>query len=490
MGSPAIPTIDWLAILPVIVLGLAGCLALALELLFPKRPNDGIIAVCILGIFAAIGLTFIRPSIAGLGQKSFGGMVLADSLGTAMTYLILIATLLVVFFSEPYLRAKKIAFAEFYPLALWTACGAIVMVTTSNLLVIFLGLETMSLGLYVLAGLSRQEHKSEESALKYFLLGAFASAFLLYGIAFVYGATGSCELASLKMSWVAAAPYQQNFVLFAFVLIFVGLGFKCAIFPFHQWVPDVYQGAPTNVTAFMSIVSKVAAFAVLWRVLDAFGVIQNAWMPILFWLAILTMFAGNLAALAQRDVKRIIGYSSIAHAGYLLVAVLAHAKSPDSVGPDALVFYLLSYMLMTVGALAVLTLFGERGHEPLKLADLHGLSKRSPAAAIVLALCMFSLVGLPPTAGFLGKLLIINDAVKVGLTPLAIVMAINSAISAYYYLGIVWAAYQPHPGQSEQAEGRKIVLPPGLAFTCVFCGVGVVALMPLFAQLQSALLGH
>src|SRR5205085_6526905 len=216
-----------------------------------------------------------------------------------------------ILFSEGYLREKRIAFAEFYPLVLWSTSGAMLMATSRNLLVIFLGLEVLSIALYVMAGMSRSEEKSEESALKYFLLGAFASGFLLYGIAFLYGASGSLRIDDIAASWASAEPFARTLLVFGISLILVGLSFKSAFVPFHQWTPDVYQGAPTNVTAFMASVSKIAALATLWRFVTDTNALTDFYVPILFTIAILTMTIGNIVALVQKDIKRILGYSSI-----------------------------------------------------------------------------------------------------------------------------------------------------------------------------------
>jgi NADH-quinone oxidoreductase subunit N len=488
--TPPIPTIDWFAILPVAILVLTGVVALLVEVSRPKASNDGVVGVTVLGLLAALGALYYGQTHLPTGKPttSFAGMVIRDNFGAAMSFIVVLCVLLVVLFSEPYLRQKRIAFAEFYPLAVWSAAGALMMATTTNLLMIFIGLEVLSVALYVLAGLSRQEEKSEEAAIKYFLLGAFASGFLLFGIAWVFGATGGLDLGLVAKAWTGDSMAPNLFLLLGFGLILVGLGFKASLFPFHQWAPDVYQGAPTNVTAFMSIVSKVGAFAALWRVIDAFAPLHNTWMPILFWVAILTMCVGNLTALVQKDAKRILGYSAIAHAGYLLVALLAHAKDPATVGPDALVYYLLSYGLMSIGAFAAISLTAKEGKEGTRLGDLRGLFSRSPAAAAALAVCMFSLVGLPPTAGFVGKLLIFNDAVRVGLLPLAIVLAVNSAISAYYYLGIVWAIFQP--ASTSEPEPARSPIPSGVATACAVCSFGVLAIVPLYSMVQQALTGH
>src|SRR5437588_3183219 len=348
-------------------------------------------------------------------------MMVNDRFGNVMQLLLVISCGLCIAFSENYLREKRIAFGEFYPLVLWSTSGAMLMATSRNLLVIFLGLEVLSIALYVMAGMSRSEEKSEESALKYFLLGAFASGFLLYGIAFLYGASGSLRIDDIAATWASADPFARTLLVFGISLILVGLSFKSAFVPFHQWTPDVYQGAPTNVTAFMAAGSKVAAIAALYRVLDASGVMADYWLPGMTVIAVLTMTVGNLIALMQKDVKRILGYSSIAHAGYILVAVLAHAKSVSNQGSVGLIgfgttaYYLLAYAVMTIGAFAVISLSAKDGRERTTLDDLHGLYKRDPFAAGALVVFMASLIGVPPTAGFIGKLFIFSDALQAHL---------------------------------------------------------------------------
>jgi NADH-quinone oxidoreductase subunit N len=322
---------------------------------------------------------------------------------------------------------------------------------------------------------------SEESALKYFLLGAFATGFLLYGIAFLYGASGTLDLPTLSEAWHQGA--YQPLMLFGIGLMLIGLSFKAAFVPFHQWTPDVYQGAPTNVTAFMAAGSKIAAIGALWRVLEGTVALQQYWAPALFWIAILTMTVGNVVALVQKDVKRILGYSSIAHAGYILVAVLAHFKRPDIVSSGTVAYYLLAYALMTVGSFAVVSLGAKGGREATSMDDLNGMAQRSPLAAFTLVVLMASLIGVPPTAGFFGKLFIFGDAVAAGLAPLAIVLAVNSVISVYYYLGIARAAFVAE----ERREAGPLSL--GVASTAVICAAGVVLAAVFFAPLTNFLNG-
>ncbi|MFI5385513.1 MAG: NADH-quinone oxidoreductase subunit N [Fimbriimonadales bacterium] len=472
MYSVAMPEIDLLAILPVLIVAGTGILALLPEIVAPRRNNTLIVLISLSGLLAAGFL--IVGQFGQIPAPSFADMVVRDDFGLAMQLLIIGSTFVAVLFSDGYLREKRIPFGEFYPLVLWSAVGAMVMCSTSNLLMIFLGVEILSIALYVLAGMSRSEEKSEESALKYFLLGAFASAFLLYGIALTYGATGSLHLDRVAWARMSNDPTTRTLLLFGLGMMLIGLSFKASFVPFHQWTPDVYQGAPTNVTTFMASASKIGAFGALVRVLDGFsnGRLPNYWIPALYWIAILTMVFGNLIALVQKDVKRILGYSSIAHAGYMLVAVIAHYKDPQHVSLTTLVYYLLSYSLMTIGAFAVISLVAKGGKEVTRLRDLHGLWQRSPVAAGSLVLFVASLIGIPLTSGFFGKFMIFSDALTAGLAPLAIVLAATSIVSVYYYLGIAYSAFVAEEG-AEKAQSARVN--SGLAAAFVICSAGVIA---------------
>lgn len=469
--APVVPIVDWLMASPVIVVCGTGVLALIVEMLRPKKTNNLIVLISLLGLVAAFGLLLAQVSLPP--GETFGVMIVRDPLAIALQLALVGVCFLSILLSEGYLREKRISFGEFYPLILWSTAGAMIMVATTNLLMIFLGLEVLSIALYVMAGLSRQEQRSEESALKYFLLGAFASGFLLYGIAFLYGATGSLELAALAEVWPLANLATKGMIVFGVGLLLIGLSFKSAFVPFHQWTPDVYQGAPTNVTAFMAAGSKIAAIGVLARVLDGALPLRDVWLPALVWLAVLTMTVGNLVACVQTDLKRTLGYSSVAHAGYLLVGLLAHLMMPEEIGLGTTVFYLIAYSLMTIGAFAVIALTASKGGESTAFSALNGLWQRSPISAILLIVFMASLIGVPPTAGFFGKLLIFQDALKSGLAPLAIVLAVNSVISAYYYVGIARAAFVSEEGVP---EGRVAKVNPGLALAYLICGVGTLVI--------------
>lgn len=461
-----VPEIQSAPIVPIAVLALTGILALLAEIIWPKRKNDGIVGLSLAGILAAAAFCLLQMDESP--YETMGAAVYHDRLGLLGQIIILSGAFLTILFSEPYLRSKRIPFAEFYPLVLWSTCGAMIMVSTRNLLVIFLGLEILSVALYVMAGMARGEKGSGEAALKYFLLGAFASGFLLYGIAFLYGATGSLDLGQIVAS-AAGKQAPREMFLFALSLITIGLGFKSSLVPFHQWTPDVYQGAPTNVSAFMATVSKTAAFLVLLRVLIALSPMSSLWMPALSVIAVLTMTVGNVMALTQKDVKRILGYSSIAQAGYLLVAVIARFGAPDQVGTGALSFYLFAYTVTTIGAFAVVSLAAKNGEENTDLSSLNGMMKRSPLAAFALLVFCMSLIGLPLTGGFIGKLQIFLDAMTGNLPWLAVALAINSVISAWYYLGIVRAALTP-----DKSDAR-VPMNLGVASACVLCLVGVLS---------------
>lgn len=454
---------------PVSIVILTGIAALITEMLRPKQNNNVIVGVSLAGLSVAAISVFLQ--LGQPAERTFNGMILRDQFGL-MIQLLLIGVCFVCFlFSEGYLRHKRIAYAEFYPLALWSTAGGMIMAGTSNMLMIFLGLEVLSISLYCLAGMSRNEQKSEESSLKYFLLGAFASAFLLFGISFFFGMSGSLELENVMAAFIKGEDSLKTLGLFGSVLVIIGLGFKMALVPFHQWSPDVYQGAPTNVTAFMAAASKAAAIAALVRFLTAMAPVREFWMPILFAVAIATMLVGNFAALVQKDVKRVLGYSSIANAGYLLVAIFAHVKYPDKIGLGTLVFFLMGYSFMTIGALAVVSTTAKSGNEGTTYQDLNGMFKRNPFAAGMLVLFMAGLIGIPPTAGFFGKLQIFQNALQTNLVPLAIVLGVTSAASVFYYLKIAVAAFVDDegavPAQTGSAGG-------GLKVALILCAAGTL----------------
>jgi NADH-quinone oxidoreductase subunit N len=384
-----------------------------------------------------------RAAVVGIA-----GMVAGDDFRGVIDWVFLGAAALTVLISFSYLEREQLFAPEYYILLLFGTLGMMVMAAGSDLMVIFLGLELMSVAVYVLAGFDRRRARSAEAALKYFLLGAFASGFLLYGIALTYGATGTTNLGLIGAQ--AALMGSPSVMLVAgLALLLVGFGFKVAAVPFHMWAPDVYDGAPTPVTAFMATGVKAAAFAALFRIMIQGFASVPAWHDMLWWLAVITMVAGNLFALAQRSLKRMLAYSSVAHAGYLLVAV----TSGTSAGTSAFLVYVVAYTLMSVGAFAVLSAKGRGGESDVTIDDLAGLASRRPWLAFALAVCMLSLLGFPGTAGFIGKWYIIIAATSAGQNVLASILVLTSVVSAGYYLPVIMAMYmKPEPIEAAHVD--------------------------------------
>ncbi len=410
------------------------------------------------GWLAVIGIIVAGAAAAGLWASGVRLEGLPASIGVdgfrwAASLIVLLGTALAIVLAIDYLDREGIAIPEYHVLVLFAAIGMLFMVSGTDLLVIFLGLETMSVSIYALAGINRRSPVSAEAALKYFLLGAFASAFLLYGVALMYGATGSTKLAIIGLQVPALDAGVTTMFWIGVALLFVGFGFKVAAVPFHMWAPDVYDGAPTPVTAFMAATVKAAAFAAFVRILDtALPAVQPAWSDVLWWLAAITMIAGNLLALAQRSLKRMLAYSSVAHAGYLLAALV-----PGSVaGAGAFLFYILFYTLTTVAAFAVLIAKGRAGERDVTTDDLAGLAESDPVLALAMAVAMLSLLGFPGTAGFMGKWYVLSAATGGGFTTLAVVLVLTSVVSAGYYLPVIMAMYMK-PRVHERAHADAVL---------------------------------
>jgi len=343
-----------------------------------------------------------------------------------------------VLLSSSYLRATGMDRGEFYALLLFSTVGMLGLVSCLELVSIFVALEIMSIALYGLSGFHRERIESQESALKYFLTGAFSSAFLLYGIALLYGVSGSTSLARIAPAVSALPPDARMLALLGAAFLLVGFGFKVASVPFHMWAPDVYEGAPTTVTAFMAAGVKVAAFGALLRVFGPpLAPLAPGWQPAVAALAVVTMVVGNLGALAQTNIKRMLAYSAVAHAGYLLTALVARWE----IAASAVIFYLVTYAAVSLGGFGIIAALARDGKEPLSLADVAGLSARRPAIAALLTLFLISLAGVPISAGFVGKFYLFAAAINGGYVVLAIVGMVMSVVSAYYYLRVVVAMY-------------------------------------------------
>jgi NADH-quinone oxidoreductase subunit N len=401
-------------------------------------------------------------------------MIAVDDFRFVVDWLLLGTAGLTVLVSFDYLERERLLVPEYYALLLFATLGMMLMVGGEDLMVVFLGLELMSVAVYALAGINRHSAAAAEAALKYFLLGAFASGFLLYGIALVYGATATTNLTQIGTQVRTLGLNDSPMLLIGLGLLLVGFGFKVAAVPFHMWAPDVYDGSPTPVTGYMATGVKAAAFAALLRVLgEAFGEVP-AWHQIVWWLAVATMVVGNVVALAQRTVKRMLAYSSIAHAGYLLVAVAAGT----SAGSASFLFYLVAYTLTTLAAFALLAAKGREGERDVLIGDLAGLGARRPWLAFALAVCMLSLLGFPGTAGFIGKWYILVAATTAGQLPLAVILVLTSVISAGYYLPVIMAMYmQPEP--FEQAHtGMRLGRLGGAAVAVSIAGLLFLGIRP------------
>ncbi len=385
---------------------------------------------------AAVAVVWLWAS--GAKPAGIATTVAVDAFRWAVDLIVLLGAALGVLFSVEYLDRERIGIPEYHVLLLFAAVGMMLLAGGTDLFVLFLGLELMSVSVYVLAGINRRDAAGAEAALKYFLLGAFASAFFLYGIALLYGATGSTKIPMIALQLQSAGLRGHPMLLAGLALLVIGFGFKVAAVPFHMWTPDVYDGAPTPVTGFMAAAVKAAAFGALVRVLlQAFPDLHATWDQVLWWLAAVTMVVGNLVALAQRSVKRMLAYSSIAHAGYLLTALV----SGSTAGAAAFLFYLLFYTLMIVGAFAILALKGRDGERDVLVDDLSGLGESHPWLALAMTICMLSLLGFPGTAGFIGKWFILATATGGGYPILAAILVLTSVVSAGYYLPVIMAMY-------------------------------------------------
>jgi NADH-quinone oxidoreductase subunit N len=459
------PTLNLPVVSPLTVLVAAALLILALDLVIAKKRVLGwlSLAAMLAALAGAVWCTAASPE--------FQDMATADGMARFTSVVLLAGGSLAILLALDRVGDFTQRQGAYYALALLAMAGMIGMVIATNFMTIFLALEILSVALYILVGFNRRDVRSGEAALKYFLLGAFASGFFLYGIALIYAATGATSLEGISKALAplsAPLPYAPLLPIGVGLLI-VGFGFKVALVPFHMWTPDAYQGAPTPVTAFMSVATKVAAFTALLRVLASLDSHSQPWLPALAGLAVLTMTLGNLAALRQTSLKRMLAYSSIAQAGYLLIGLAAGNVR----GAEGALYYLVAYTFMTLGAFAVLLAVQGRAENDVSIERMQGLAARQPALAVLMAIFMLSLAGIPPLAGFFAKLYVFTGAVEAGLVWLAIAGVVNSVIAAYYYLRVTVVMFMTEPA-AVAVEAPKPGWP--IMATIVLAAAGTIVL--------------
>jgi len=453
-------------LLPAIEVVLTALAVLLLDLFLGERAKGLLAWISVLGSAIAMATGLL---LWGSHEGAFQGTVLLDNFGLFFTLLFLGSAIITILSSVHYLKETRILPGEYHALILLSTAGMILMATANDLLLFFLSLETMSIAVYILTGMWRERGQAGEAAMKYFLMGAFATGFLLYGIALIFGATGSTNLSRLSAFLTQPANSWPLFLIAGFFLLLIGLAFKVAAAPFHFWVPDVYEGAPTSVAGFMAVSVKAAAFAVWARIfLSRLAPLEAQWTLPLWAMAILTMTIGNLLAISQTSVKRMLAYSSIAHAGYLLIAVVAAGED----GGAALLFYLLAYALMSLGAFAVVLALKEGERDNEDYSHYAGLGFKRPFLGIAMSLFMLSLAGFPLLAGFTGKFYLFRSAVVAGYTELAIVGALNSVLSAVYYLRVIVMMYMEEGG----VEGKSFASSPYLYAAIAITALGTIYL--------------
>lgn len=460
-----VPTLNLTVISAVIIVIGWGLLLMVLDLFLSQEKKKWLGWLSLIGLVLALGQSII---LWGKSYETFipvGGspMIILDNYATFLNILYLLTGILTVLLALNYLDKTRLSQAEFYLLILFAISGMMLMGMSNDLIMVFLALELLSIPLYILSGYDRKRNDSEESALKYFLLGAFSSGFFLFGIVLMYGATGSTALPVVAQNIGNGGALSMG----AMALLLVGFGFKVAAVPFHMWTPDVYQGAPTAVTAFMSVGAKIGGFAAMIRLfMGVLPELGDTWVPVVVVLAALTMIVGNVVALAQQNIKRMLAYSSIAHAGYIMMAVAANSDG----GVSAALFYMMAYLFTNLGAFAIVIALERRGNQGLNLDDYKGLAKRHPGLALILAYFMLSLTGVPPTGGFSGKFFVFRSVLEANpdLLWLTVVGVVTSVVSGYFYLRVVYYAFMyDGEGQAEMHPTLNVVVALSLVPTVI-----------------------
>ncbi len=468
MTNVSIMTFNVLSILPILVLAGFGMIVLLIDVLTSRKLGEKNL-LAYLSLFGIVVAAVLSRSSIGTATFSFNETFTIDNYSIFFNFIFLLSTGLTILISHNYIKREEINYGEYYALLMFSTIGMMLMASGADLLNIYIGLEVMSISIYILTGFKRSKLISNEASLKYFLLGAFATGFLLYGIALIYGSTGTINLKQIACFIAGRGGGLDPLLILGMGLIIVGLGFKVASVPFHAWAPDVYEGAPTAVTAFMSVGPKAAGFAAFLRIfMTSFAYTTHEWQKIIYILAVLTMTTGNVVAIAQTNIKRMLAYSSIAQAGYLLIALV----SANNMGVSGTLFYILAYIFMNMGAFAIVIVLSRKGDEFIQINDYAGLGFKHPLLAIAMTLFMLSMAGVPPMAGFVGKFYIFSAAIKSGYIGLAVIGVINSVVSVYYYLRITVIMYMREPTR----EFDPLTLSPLIVAAIVISVVGTLHL--------------
>jgi NADH-quinone oxidoreductase subunit N len=467
MGTESFFSIKDLGLIcPELTLSLAAFTLIFVDMFIPKEKKHWIGYLSLYSLILTLATVFIRW---GGGEYGFAGMIIADAYSSFFKMIFLVAGILTVLISINYLKIEKMFLGEYYIIILFAIIGMMFMASGTDLISIYIALELMALSVYFLAGSMKRNLKSNEGAMKYFLLGIFSSAIFLYGISLIYGVTAATNLNKIAAYLGEYPNILENYaLLMGMILMVVGLCFKIAAVPFHVWAPDAYEGAPTSITAFMSVGPKAAAFAIFVRIfIFAMPALHEKWQTLLWVVSALTMTAGNLIAVSQTNVKRLLAYSSIAHAGYLLLGLVAY----NEYGLRGILIYLLIYAFMNIGAFAMVIILRRKDIVGDRIEDFSGLAKKSPAAAALMLIFMLSLAGIPPTAGFVGKFFLFASVIKAGFYWLAVIAVLNTAVSLYYYFRIVVTIYM-----GETLEDARLALSPAIITALALTGFFTLAI--------------
>ncbi|UCD56124.1 MAG: NADH-quinone oxidoreductase subunit N [Candidatus Hydrogenedentota bacterium] len=479
-----IPAVDFTDVYPEVTIALVGMLVLAVDIFIRPKRKASLAVIALVGLLLALLTTL---AIWDRNGTSFSGMVAVDPYAQFFKLIFILSAALTVLMSPRYLDLYNISIGEYFELILFCTLGMMVMVAANDLITIYIGLELMAISIYLMAGFQKENPRSCEASMKYFLLGAFASAILLYGMSFFYGITGTTNLQGISRY----LDFTQNLLNFrlitlSLVLMTVGFAFKIAAVPFHMWTPDVYEGAPTPLTAFMSVGPKVAGFAVIMRVyMTVFDTLVPDWIQLFWMLSVLTMIFGNVVAVAQQNIKRMLAYSSIAHAGYLLIGIVSAGSATELTNDSTLataltsesmmsvMVYLFAYMFMNLGAFGVVIALGRTDDPRESLQDYAGLAERRPLTAMLMTILLLSLTGIPPTFGFVGKLYIFKAAILTDNVSLAVIGVLTSVVAAYYYIRVIVYMYMREPegevlGEGEAAGSTMYAVIVASIFTLLF----------------------